>query len=59
MGCSVGENPDDGQTIIRMPQESLNATNVANGFNGLEALSKMQSLKFREPKFENQAQYIY
>ena len=61
MGYSVDPvDPDDGQTIIPMPcnQESSNATNVANAFNGLEALSEMQSLKFRKPKFEKQAHYI-
>ena len=61
LGYSVDPvDPDDGQTIIPMPcnQESSNATNVANAFNGLEALSEMQSLKFRKPKFEKQAHYI-
>lgn len=58
-------NPEDnqginaGQTILQMPtyQVSLNQTSWSNpnALSGLEALSKITNLKFREPNFEKEA----
>ena len=52
--------PDNDQVVIPMlsNQETTWHPLVPDPMNGLEALSRMKSLKLREPKFEKQAKYI-